>query len=763
MRISIRGLLLFFGLLVVAGGAAFFAIRLEPWISPEAAFKKAETNYAMGNYAGAFRYVKMASNKKPGDAQYAWAATQFSETVHNINAAYFFAQRAWKDGRKERDVLQSLVQFSFFSDKKQRLDYALSLIGQMGANVDKEDLRAEIYEIFGEIDKARQLREELFNRTPLPALATKLGRLLLKAGRDSLAFSFLQSCRERQKLDDEGFTALARLFVKRGNLKEAELCFQEAGATDKSSGKLEYDHALFLMATKNFDRAAFMLDSLVAKYPENKNLETARISVFMAKGDFNGALRECEKSSAPAGLIAPLRARALLRLNRPAEAEVAFDTACAHTTDLHILLEFGNFLMSQINKSDKASAIFQSVLKKIPNEPVASLGLATIALNAKDYALARKRVDGILATKNPTPLAHILLGQVNLAERKPQAAIECCDKALAAVPGLEKALFIQALSYDLLGKLEKSDEMLTSLIPKQAGDPEQLAMTKRALVTVKTKEKKFQEALKLIDELDPLKKTPEQNRIRVEIYALSGNYAKADETLASIKASMQPDDFLFYKSWLFELRGDILGAAKILEPQLSSKSNALRWAELRMKAGKFDGIMERLPKDSMNGADWNRIASVADKTRQFAFSAQCYKNIVKLNDGNAAALNNFVYASMQTPGFNQEEILNAAQKAYMGLPNRPEVLQTYAEALIKCGKPTECIKLLKDKPSLVKLSANLLYLIGSAYETTGDFRGAVTSYNLAVSFPESTSDLPPEVSRNDLARRVEKLKATIRE
>ena len=515
------------------------------------------------------------------------------------------------------------------------------------------------------------------------------------------------------------------------------------------------------MATKDFDRATSILDSLVVKYPDNKSMETARILVLMIKGDYNGVLHECEKSSAPIGMTAPLRARALIGLNRLAEAETAFDTALAHTPDLRVELEFGNFLLQRMNKPDKASAIFQAILKKYPNEQVANLGLATIAVNAKDYAGARKRVELVLTGKNPTPLAHVLLGQINFAEGKPQAAIESCNKALAAIPGLEKALYIQALSYELLGKIDKADEILTSLMQKQSKAPEQQIMTKRALVSIKIKEKKFPEALKLVDELDPSKKTVELNRVRLEIYAFGGDYAKADETLLSIKASIPMGDFLFYQSWLMELRGDILGAARILEPDLTSKKSAVRWAMLRIQAGKNDGILERLPKDSMKVADWMRLASMADKSKQYALSAQFYKNVVKLEEGNVVALNNYAYASMQTPGFDRNEVLKAAKKAYLTLSDRPEVIQTYAEALIKCEKAADCIKLLREKTLQTKQSANLLYQLGTAYEKTGDLRGAVSSYRMALAFPESTPDWPSEVSRSDLAGRLEKLKAAM--
>ena len=57
-----------------------------------------------------------------------------------------------------------------------------------------------------------------------------------------------------------------------------------------------------------------------------------------------------------------------------------------------------------------------------------------------------------------------------------------------------------------------------------------------------------------------------------------------------------------------------------------------------------------------------------------------------------------------------------------------------------------------------KQSISLLYQLGTAYEKTGDLRGAVSSYRMVLQFPDSTPQWPPGVSRNDLQARVEQLK-----
>ena len=81
MKNGIRIALLIAGVLALAGGGAFVAMRLEPWLSADAAFKKANANAAKGKFGKAFRYIKMASDKKPADANYAWAAAQISSVV----------------------------------------------------------------------------------------------------------------------------------------------------------------------------------------------------------------------------------------------------------------------------------------------------------------------------------------------------------------------------------------------------------------------------------------------------------------------------------------------------------------------------------------------------------------------------------------------------------------------------------------------------------------------------------------------------------
>jgi predicted Zn-dependent protease len=759
MKNGFRIAFLVAGIALVLGLASVYAVRKEPWLSASAAFQKGDENIKKGSYWKAFRYVKMAADKDPQNPRYSWAATQMAVAIGNANAAYFYAQKAWKAGRKERDVLHALVQFSFFSDKQQKLNYALSLINEMGANVDKEDLRAEVYIGFGEIDKARQIWEASYEKSPIPATAVKLARTYLQAGNDTLAMSFLQSCRKQNKLNDEGFGIIARLFTKKGDVKEAERCYRDGMEANGTSDRLQYDHALFLISTKNFDQATSSLDTMISKYPENKNLETMRIAVFLAKGDLNGALRECDKSTASAGAVAPLRARALIRLNRLAEAEAAYDTALSHGAEMRVSLEYGNFLLFVVHKNEKAGRIFQAVLKAQPSEPVSNLGLASIALEAKDIAGARKYTETALSGKNRIPYAYQLLAQICLLEGNPKAALDNCNKALEGAPGLEKALYLQGQAYAGLGQVDKAEEIFSGLVRKAGADKEKSSRAKRALVQIKVRQKKFNDALTLVDELERADPSIDIKRIRLEIYAFSHDLVKANRMLETLKPAILKSDYLYYQSWLAELGGDNEKAAAVLEQDLSTKSFFMRWAGLRLKMGKADNVIEKLPEDSMKVADWSILAVVAEKSKCYTAAVQFYSRALKQDDGNAALLNNFAYASLQTPGFNREEVLKAVQKAYLSLSGRPEVLQTYAEALNKCGKPAECIKLLQDKPAQTKQSVNLLYQLGTAYESTGDQRGALSSFRLALQFPETAPDWPDGVSHSDLQARVEKLKA----
>jgi len=759
MNNGVRIVFIVVGIALAGAVSVMYAVRKEPWLSAEAAFQKGGDFAKKQHYGRAFHYLKMAADKDPGNVGFAWTATQMAVAAGNANAAYLYAQKAWKNGRKERDVLQTLVQFSFFSDKKQKLEYALSLVNQMGDNIDKDDLRAEIYIGFEEIKKARLIWEELFNRFPLPATAVKLARTYLQEGNDTLAFSFLSSCRATQKLNDEGYGLLARLYSKRGNLQEVERCYQEGADAFKSSDKLPYDHAAFLMDTKNFDRAALMLDSLITKYPDQKALETMRISALLQKGDFTGALLECDKSTVPAYIVAPLRANALIGLNRFAEAETSFDTALAHKADLKVYLEFGNFLLFKVHKPEKARTVFLEVHKIQPSEPVANLGLAALAIEAQDAVGARKHIEAVLSTKKQVSYAYLLLAQIDLLEGNPNAAIENCDKVLAAMPGFEKAIFVKSQAYASLGNPEKADELLTSLIRRPAGkSAENTNWVKRALIPLKIKEKKYGDALAIVNELERAGASTELRRMRLEIYAFSGNIAKADETLTLLKPAMSNGDFVYYQSWFAELSGDTEKAASLLEPNLSTKRALLRWAGLRFKMGKTGDVMEKMIEDSMTVADWSRLAAIAEMRKDYTLCAQCYKHALLHEDGNATLLNNYAWASMQTPAFNHDEILRIVKKAYYSLSDRPEVLQTYAEALNKCDKAGECIKLLQDKPMQTKQSISLLYQLGTAYEKTGDLRGAVSSYRMVLQFPDSTPQWPPGVSRNDLQARVEQLK-----
>lgn len=736
--------------------AAAYLIRKEPWISADTAFLKGDAAFKKGNYALSLRYYKLSTDKKPKDSRFAWAATQMAAAVGNANAAYLYAQRAWKNGRKQQDVLNALVKYSFFSEKSQKLSYALSLVSQMEDNVDKDNLSANLYLAFGDTEKARQLLEHSFSLNPQPATACKLARTYLHGGNDTLAFSFLSSCRAQKKLDEEGYGILAQLYTRLGKAQEAEACYKEGAGTFRTSSRLQYGHVMFLMYSKNFDSAASILDSLIQKYPDVKTFETMRIWTLLANSDYDGVLRECDKSTAPINQVAYLRARAFIKLNRLSEAETAYDTALNHGADLRVILEYGNFLLYSMRKPDKARSVFMEVHKARPLEPVANLGLATLAIDAKDASEARKYVEPVLSDKKNSPYAYLLLAQINLLEDKPKDAIDNCNKVSDAIPNFGKMIYIKSQAFAAMGDLYTADKLLTSFV-QHAQKGQNIEWVKRALIPLKIKEKKYDDALSIVNNLAGTTAPLDLRRVRLEIYALSGNLAMANETLESLKSQLDISDLHYYQSWLAELRGDTLKAAALLEPDLTSKSMYLRWADLLLKIGKTEAILEKAPADSMTVADWSQLASAAQTKGQYALSAQCYKYALTHDNSNAILLNNYAWASMQISGFDQEDILKAAKKAYSMLSERIEVVQTYAEALNKCNKPEECIKILKEKPTQTRQNVNLLYQLGTAYEKTGNLRGAVGSFEMMLKLPDSLSDWPVEVSRKDLKTHIDEI------
>lgn len=744
----------------ISAAIAAYLVRQEPWISADTAFLKGDAAFKNGNYALSFHYFKKATDKKPKDSRFAWTATQMAALIGNVNAAYLYAQRTWKNGRKELDVANALVQYSFFSERSQKLAYALSLVKQMEDSIDKDDLSANFYLGFGETQKAQQLWEHAFSRNPQPVTACKLARTYLQEGNDSLAFSFLSSCRAQQKLDDEGYGILAQLYAKKGNTTEAEVCYQEGAAAFQSSGKLQYDHIMFLMDSKNFDRAASMLDSLIKKYPDVKTFETMRIWTLLTNGDYDGALRECDKSTAPINQIAYLRARALIKLNRLSEAETAYDSALNQGADLKVLLEYGNFLLYGLRKPDKARSVFMKVHKTLPLEPVANLGLAALAIDTKDASEARKYVEPVLSDKKNSPYAYLLLAQINLLEGKPKDAIDNCNKVPETIHDFEKTIFVKSQAFAALGHLDTADMLLTSLV-QHTQKGQNIERAKRALIPLKIKEKKYGEAISIVNDLDNSIDPLDLGRIRLEIYALSGNLAMANKTLETLKNLLDKNDLHYYQSWLAELSGDTVKAAALLEPDLSLKSMFLRWADLRLKMGKTEAIFEKAPVDSLTVADWSQLAVTAQNKELYALSAQCYKHALEHDDGNAILLNNYAWACMQIPGFDQEDVLKAVKKAYTLLSNRIEVVQTYAEALNKCNKPEECIEILKSNQAQTKQNAALLYQLGIAYEKIDDLHHAVNSFRMILNFPDSTPDWPAGVSRGSLQSRIDEIKQKV--
>jgi tetratricopeptide (TPR) repeat protein len=118
-----------------------------------------------------------------------------------------------------------------------------------------------------------------------------------------------------------------------------------------------------LLAIKNskWDSALAVFSLLTQKFPKEEKFESARLSVFLLKKDFNRAIAECEQSKYPQSITAPLKARAYIALGKKDLATASYEKALTEKKTPELLMEYGIFLIESGNP-DKAIPIYEELV-----------------------------------------------------------------------------------------------------------------------------------------------------------------------------------------------------------------------------------------------------------------------------------------------------------------------------------------------------------------------------------------------------------------
>lgn len=160
--------------------------------------------------------------------------------------------------------------------------------------------------------------------------------------------------------------------------------------------------------------------------------------------------------------VRQLLGEGFLLLHKPADARTAFLAAQAGRQE-SLPLQLGlESVLELENRRKDAIALLDHLVLVFPTAPDAKARLGKLLLEDGNLPRAEQVADALVAQSNTGP-AHLLLGQVRLAERQPAAAEADLRKAVSLQPdlveaeaALAQALQLQGRNDEAIGLLEKA-------------------------------------------------------------------------------------------------------------------------------------------------------------------------------------------------------------------------------------------------------------------------------------------------------------------
>ena len=238
-------------------------------------------------------------------------------------------------------------------------------------------------------------------------------------------------------------------------------------ASSKSAPKPlgpEFEQSRKLLQQGKYDEALAALNDLQDKHPGTPGLSRELGLAYYRKGDYPKAaasLKKAEEENADDSEAVQLLGLSYYLANRPADAIPALEKvqtwfASANVDAAYIL----GICYIQTKDYPRARTAFAKMFG-VPGDSAASYLFTARMLLRQDFGPVAEEYAQKAATLDPKlPLAHFLLGELNLYHSKIPEAIAEFEKELALNPGYPAAYYKLADAYSRIQKFDEAERLL---------------------------------------------------------------------------------------------------------------------------------------------------------------------------------------------------------------------------------------------------------------------------------------------------------------
>lgn len=553
-------------------------------------------------------------------------------------------------------------------------------------------LMGQVHLLRRELDQAKNMLSSYVAQVPGDGTGRKLlAAVLLELDDGQEAIRILEPLEKATPDDAQVLSLMGTAYMKLRQLEKGREYMSRAARSSPEASAIRTQLAIGHLASGDMAQAATELEAVIEQDPEFQRADFLLVLTRLREGDGDAALavasRLVEKhpDSAEAynllGAVHEARRdleQARASYQRSAEVSTGSRAAALNLARLDMLA----------GRSDEARSRFEKILADNPSEPAALMGLAKIASDGGDVAgslelLEQARRDNESAVRPRLVLADyylrrgqsgealtiaeeasrqspnapavlLVLGRSQLAATRPQEAERTLSRLASDQPDSPAAHFHLAMAQRANGHTEAAGGSLERVLELQPANH----LARAALGQLYVRGERFDDARALADQLaKDLPDAPAASVLRGDAYQAQGRIADA---VAAYRAAFgkNQNSALLIKLILAEQRAGMTEEAN---------QRATRW-------------LEEHPEDA---AVRSVLAASTHGGGDEATAIREYEKVLETSPRNVVALNNLAWLYHER---GDERALDLAKRAYVILPQRGEIADTYGWLLVKSGR-----------------------------------------------------------------------------
>ncbi|MFA5983193.1 MAG: tetratricopeptide repeat protein [Methylococcaceae bacterium] len=413
-----------------------------------------------------------------------------------------------------------------------------------------------------------------------------------------------------------------------------------------------------------------------------------------------------------------------------------------------------------------AQQLYAKVLQLSPNDLIAHLGLAKLALSEKHFDKAKDYANQSIAINNKSIHAYLILADVayqqkNIdqiesilrtgyekvngdaaseielaaalskfytAQKQPDKTLKITQELSSRYPQNMQALSLLAGAQAINNDKASAEQTLYKIINENKQDiVHRLALAQ----LISEQPAKQADMLKLLD--DTLKIAPEQPQAEILKASYLIKIKRYDEALALTKKIQAQ---LPKSSVGKQLEADVYLANKQLDKALAANKEAYKIqqnsktltviAEIMAAQNQLKAAIDLLNNELQKVDDKNAIqfllATLYQRENDIPKAIKNYEEVLLKQPDNAIILNNLalLYADQQKP-----QAIDLGKKAYDAYPKSPAIVDTYGTVLIKLGQAKEGLAILRTAAELAPKNDEIQFHLAEAFVANADKKSAL--------------------------------------